>query len=47
MRPAVGLTMPEMALSVVDLPAPLDPSNATMAPFSTLNEIPRSARTAP
>ncbi len=47
MRPDAGLTMPEIAFSVVDLPAPFGPSSATIAPSSTASETSRSARTAP
>jgi hypothetical protein len=38
--PELGLTRPEIVLSVVVLPAPLLPINATISPISTLNEIP-------
>jgi hypothetical protein len=41
------LIKPEIVRSVVVLPAPLAPINVTMAPFSTLSEIPRSALMAP
>src|SRR5262245_45909865 len=34
-RPAVGRTMPQMALSSVDLPAPLLPTSVTISPAST------------
>ena len=34
----------EMAFSVVDLPAPLAPSSATMAPFGTASDTPFSTR---
>src|ERR1700678_3371761 len=42
MVPAVGRTNPEIVLSVVVLPAPLPPINATISPISTLNEMPLS-----
>src|SRR5437764_14789609 len=45
--PAVFLTIPEMARSVVVLPAPLAPSMVTMVPSSTTSERPWSARTEP
>lgn len=44
---AVSLTNPEMALSVVLLPAPLAPSSATMSPCPTRRETPATARIAP
>jgi hypothetical protein len=40
MVPEVGRTSPEIVLSVVVLPAPLPPINATISPISTLNEMP-------
>jgi hypothetical protein len=36
--PPLGCTKPAMALSVVVLPEPLEPSSATMAPSSTRSE---------
>ena len=44
--PAV-LTMPQIAFIVELLPAPLLPISATISPFSTLSEIPRTARILP
>ncbi|SBW80212.1 hypothetical protein PVE_R1G2326 [Pseudomonas veronii 1YdBTEX2] len=40
-------TSPEIALSVVLLPAPLAPSKATIAPLGTLSDTPATARIAP
>ena len=34
---------PEIDLSVVDLPAPLDPIRVTISPSSTVTEMPLSA----
>ena len=45
--PAAGLASPEIARSVVDLPAPLAPSKVTTCPSSTLSETPRSASISP
>ena len=42
--PSSVLSSPEIAFSVVDLPAPLAPSSATMAPFGTSRLKPRSTR---
>jgi hypothetical protein len=42
--PSSVLSRPEIAFSVVDLPAPLAPSSATMAPFGTSRLRPRSTR---
>ena len=42
--PSSVLRRPEIAFSVVDLPAPLAPSSATMWPFGTRKESPRSTR---
>ena len=41
------LTVPEIARSVVVLPAPFAPSTATIWPSSTASETPSSARTGP
>src|SRR5918994_2107403 len=43
----VRLTVPEIARSIVVLPAPLAPSTATIWPSSTASETPCSARTGP
>ena len=40
----LGLSRPEIAFSVVDFPAPLAPSSATIAPFGTSRLRPRSTR---
>ena len=45
--PAAGLVSPEIARSVVDLPAPLAPSKVTTCPSSTLIETPRKASISP
>ena len=45
--PAAGFARPEIARSVVDLPAPLAPSSVTTSPSSTLIETPRSASISP
>ncbi len=45
--PAAGFAKPEIARSVVDLPAPLAPSKVTTCPSSTLIETPRSASISP
>ena len=45
--PERGGARPEIARSVVDLPAPLAPSNAMTAPSSIENETPRSASISP
>ena len=45
--PAAGFARPEIARSVVDLPAPLAPSSVTTCPSSTLSETPRSASISP
>src|SRR5438105_9404665 len=44
-RPAVGARSPEMALSRVDFPAPLEPSKATISPRCTEREMPCKAGT--
>jgi hypothetical protein len=43
MEPDAARTNPEMARSVVDLPAPLAPISVTMLPCSTRNEMPCNA----
>lgn len=45
--PPVGGITPASTRIVVDLPAPLRPSNAMALPGSTLNETPRTASTDP
>ena len=45
--PPAGFTRPEMVFSVVDLPAPLEPSSVTTSPASTENEMPRTASISP
>ena len=45
--PAAGFASPEIARSVVDLPAPLAPSNVTTWPSSTPIETPRKASISP
>ena len=45
--PAVGRKMPLTLLLRVDLPAPLEPSSATISPASTASETPRSTSTGP
>ena len=45
--PARGFTRPEMARSVVLLPAPFAPMSVTMLPAGTDNEMPCSALMAP
>ena len=42
-----GLSIPEMARSVVVLPAPLAPSSATVSPSPTLNDTSSSTFTGP
>ena len=42
-RPLSGSRMPEMVLSVLDLPAPLAPSNVTNAPSFTSIDRPFTA----
>ncbi len=42
--PSSVFSRPEIAFSVVDLPAPLAPSKATIAPFGTSRLRPRSTR---
>jgi hypothetical protein len=42
--PSSVLSSPEIAFSVVDLPAPLAPSSATIAPLGTSRLRPRSTR---
>jgi len=46
-EPARGATRPEIARSVVDLPAPFEPNSATTAPSSIVNETPRKASISP
>ena len=46
-EPERGATRPEIARSVVDFPAPLDPSSATSAPSSIEKLTPRSASISP
>ncbi|KAG1249749.1 hypothetical protein G6F65_019008 [Rhizopus arrhizus] len=45
--PAVGATRRETTLSVVDLPAPLAPSSATMEPCGTFSDTSCNARILP
>ena len=45
--PEAGFARPEMARSVVDLPAPLAPSSVTTCPASTAIVTPRSASISP
>ena len=45
--PAAGFTSPDIARSVVDLPAPLAPSSVTTSPSSTLSDTPRNASISP
>ena len=45
-EPSVA-TMPEIARSVVVLPAPFAPSSATISPSSTVSEMPCTAATCP
>ncbi len=47
MAPEAVLTSPEMARSVVDLPAPLAPIRVTICPCSTSKEMPFSASMPP
>ncbi len=47
MSPDAGALRPEMVRSVVDLPAPLEPSSATTLPCSTDKVTPRSASISP
>ena len=42
--PSSAASSPEMAFRVVDLPAPFEPSNATMLPFGTVRERPFRTR---
>ena len=46
-KPAAGFSRPEIARSVVDLPAPLAPSKVTTCPASTVSEMPRKASISP
>ena len=46
-EPERGATRPEIARSVVDFPAPLEPSSATSAPSSIEKVTPRSASISP
>jgi hypothetical protein len=41
--PADGLTSPEIAFNVVDLPAPFAPISVTISPSFTVSETPLSA----
>ena len=43
-RPELAVTNPLTTLATVDLPAPFEPSSATIAPGFTSNETPNSAR---
>ena len=43
-RPSSVFSRPEMALSVVDFPAPLAPSRATIAPCFTSSDRPLNTR---
>ena len=45
--PDTGRTSPEIVRRVVDLPAPLAPSRATISPWSTARLTSRSARMGP
>jgi hypothetical protein len=47
MRPARERTIPEIVISIVDLPAPFAPITATVSPSWTVSEIPFSALMAP
>ena len=46
-RPALGGSTPEIAFSVVVLPAPLAPIRLTSSPLFTSSERPRTAATLP
>ena len=43
--PWVGVSRPEMARSIVDLPQPEPPMTTRISPGATLSEMPSSART--
>ena len=45
--PARARIRPEMVLSSVDLPAPLEPMSATVSPACTRSEAPSTARMLP
>ena len=45
--PAAGVTVPEIALNSVVLPAPLGPTIATNCPSATVSDTPRSAASPP
>ena len=45
--PDCGTANPEIARSVVDLPAPFDPSKVTTCPSSTVKDTPRKASISP
>ncbi len=47
MLPLRGLMRPEMARSVVDLPAPLDPMSVTISPLCTRRVSPFTAAMLP
>jgi len=47
MLPPDGFKRPEIARSVVVLPAPFAPMRVTISPSRTSNEMPRSAWMAP
>jgi hypothetical protein len=47
MRPAVGITSPEIADATVDLPAPLVPSTASTDPGGSVNDTSATARVIP
>src|SRR5947207_15036159 len=47
MEPEVGGMKPVIMRMVVDLPAPLGPRKPRTSPFSTVNEMPSTARFAP
>ena len=42
--PVAAVTSPVIVRATVDLPAPFEPTNATMLPTGTLNETSKSAR---
>ncbi len=45
--PELAVTSPLTTLATVDLPAPFEPSRATIAPGFTSNEMPNRARYEP
>src|SRR5436853_7678792 len=47
MAPDVGGMKPVIMRMVVDLPAPLGPRKPSTSPFSTVNEMPSTARLGP